>query len=82
VLADDGTEYLADEVILSAGTYGTPAILMRSGLGPAADLRRLDIDVVADLPVGQRLQDQALVPIGFALAPDNLQMVPAVGVVL
>jgi choline dehydrogenase len=82
VRADDGTEYHADEVILCGGTYGSPAILMRSGIGPAADLERLGIDVVADLPVGQRLQDQALVPIGFALAPDHLEMVPAVGVVL
>lgn len=82
VLANDGAEYFADEVILCGGTYGSPAILMRSGLGPAADLARLGIDVVADLPVGQRLQDQALIPIGFALAPENLQMVPAVGVVL
>jgi choline dehydrogenase len=82
VRADDGSEYHADEVILCGGTYGSPAILMRSGLGPAADLKRLGIEVVADLPVGQRLQDQALVPIGFALAPDHLEMVPAVGVVL
>jgi choline dehydrogenase len=82
VVADDGTQYFADEVILCSGTYGSPAILMRSGLGPADDLRKLGIEVVADLPVGQRLQDQALVPIGFALAPENLQMVPAVGVVL
>jgi choline dehydrogenase len=82
VLADDGTDYYADEVILSGGTYGSPAILMRSGIGPAGDLTRLGIDVVNDLPVGQRMQDQALVPIGFALAPENLQMVPAVGVVL
>ena len=36
---------------------GSAAILMRSGLGPADDLRRFDIEVVADLPVGQRLQD-------------------------
>lgn len=82
VRSDVGTEYLADEVIVCGGTYGSPAILMRSGIGPAEDLRDLGIDVVADLPVGQRLQDQALIPIGFALAPDSLQMVPAVGVVL
>ena len=67
VIADDGTAYRADEVILSGGTYGSPAILMRSGIGPAADLKSLDIDVVADLPVGRRLQDQAFIPNGFAL---------------
>jgi choline dehydrogenase len=82
VIADDGTTYAADEVILSGGTYGSPAILMRSGIGPAADLTSLGIDVIANLPVGQRLQDQALIPNGFALAPDYLEMTPAVGSLL
>jgi choline dehydrogenase len=82
VIADDGTAYRADEVILSGGTYGSPAILLRSGIGPAADLKSLDIDVVADLPVGRRLQDQAFIPHGFALAPEYLQMEPAVGSLL
>ena len=82
VVADDGTVYRAEEVILSGGTYGSPAILMRSGIGPATDLKRLDIEVVVDLPVGRRLQDQAFIPHGFALAPDSLQMEPAVGSLL
>jgi choline dehydrogenase len=34
VVADDGTTYPADEVIPSGGSYGSPAILMRSGVGP------------------------------------------------
>jgi choline dehydrogenase len=82
VIADDGAVFRAGEVILSGGTYGSPAILMRSGVGPAADLRSLGIDVVADLPVGRRLQDQAFVPNGFALAPEYLEMEPAVGSLL
>jgi choline dehydrogenase len=82
VLADDGTQYRGQEVILCGGTYGSPAILLRSGIGPAADLRRLAIDVVADLPVGERMQDQAFIPNGFALSPEYLQMVPAVGSLL
>jgi choline dehydrogenase len=82
VLADDGAKYHADEVILCAGTYGSPAILMRSGIGPSDDLKRLGIEVVADLPVGERMQDQALIPNGYALAPEYLQMVPAVGAVV
>ena len=44
----DGNEYSAEEVILSGGTYGSPAILLRSGIGPAADLKELGVDVVAD----------------------------------
>jgi choline dehydrogenase len=46
-------------VILAAGVAGSPAILMRSGIGPADDLRRLGIDVRADLPgVGAGMVDQ------------------------
>ena len=54
----DGAEIEAEAVILSAGTYASPAILMRSGVGPAAHLREMGIEVVVDLPgVGQNLAD-------------------------
>lgn len=46
------------EVIVSAGAFGTPQILMASGLGPGAHLQRLGITPVLDSPgVGQNLQD-------------------------
>ena len=46
------------EVIVCAGTVASPLILMRSGVGPGAELRRYGIDVVHDLPgVGRNLQD-------------------------
>ncbi|MBB3998090.1 choline dehydrogenase [Aureimonas pseudogalii] len=46
------------EVIVSAGSINSPKLLMLSGVGPAADLAALDIDVVADRPgVGANLQD-------------------------
>ena len=46
------------EVILSAGALGSPLILMRSGVGPVAELRQHGIAVVRDLPgVGENLQD-------------------------
>jgi len=47
----------ADEIVLSAGVYNSPAILQRSGIGPAEWLRPLGIDVAADLPVGRNLLD-------------------------
>lgn len=46
------------EVVLCAGAILSPAVLKRSGIGPAAELEALDIPVVHDLPgVGENLQD-------------------------
>jgi choline dehydrogenase len=60
VIGAEGVEDLfADEVILSAGSIGSAAILLRSGVGPADELRALDVPVVVDLPVGRALQDHA-----------------------
>ena len=48
----------AREVILAGGAINSPQLLLLSGVGPADELRRLGIDVVADLPgVGANLQD-------------------------
>lgn len=45
-------------IVLTAGAIGTPAILLRSGVGPAEVLRALGVPVVADLPgVGATLRD-------------------------
>jgi choline dehydrogenase len=48
------------EVILSAGAIHSPAILQRSGIGPAALLHKLGIAVVADRPVGEHLLDHPI----------------------
>lgn len=57
----DGQEVLAPAVVLSAGTYGSPAILLRSGIGPASELARHGIAPVADRPgVGHNLIDHPL----------------------
>lgn len=58
----DGIDVLADRVILSAGVYGSPSILLRSGIGPAAELGSLGIPVALDLPgVGANLADHPAV---------------------
>jgi len=49
----------AREVILAGGAFNTPQLLMLSGIGPAAALRRHGIEVRVDLPgVGRNLQDR------------------------
>ncbi len=50
------------EVVLAAGSIGSPKLLMLSGVGEAKALRKLGIDVVENLPgVGDNLQDHVLV---------------------
>lgn len=57
IRGEKASELRAREVIVSGGAIQSPAILMRSGIGPADHLRNLGIAVVADLPVGKNLQD-------------------------
>ena len=52
------------EVILSAGTYQSPVLLMLSGIGPADDLV-FGIPVRENLPVGGNLQDHCMVNVNF-----------------
>ena len=60
----------AARVVLAAGAYASPAILQRSGIGPAAQLRPLGIAVVADLPgVGNNLADHPLVAVDLPTRP-------------
>jgi choline dehydrogenase-like flavoprotein len=58
------------EVILCAGAFNTPPLLMRSGIGPAGHLSHMGIKPVLDLPVGKNLQDHLAVIIFFA-RPDE-----------
>ena len=54
------------EIVLSAGAIQSPAILLRSGVGPAAELAALGIEAAADLPgVGKRLMDHPMTPMLF-----------------
>ncbi|XP_049520506.1 glucose dehydrogenase [FAD, quinone] [Dermacentor silvarum] len=50
----------AKEIIVSAGVINSPKLLMLSGVGPKKHLEEMNIPVVADLPVGENLQDHAL----------------------
>jgi len=45
------------EVILAGGAFNSPQLLQLSGIGPGALLQRMGIPLVADLPVGEGLQD-------------------------
>jgi choline dehydrogenase len=56
------------EVILAAGAYNSPQLLLLSGIGPAKELRELGIEVVADVPeVGRNLQEHPLTGVGYEL---------------
>ena len=63
----DGVQTVhADRVVVAAGTYHTPTLLLRSGVGNATDLRDLGVAVVADLPgVGRHLLDHPCVQLDF-----------------
>ncbi|KAF2649264.1 GMC oxidoreductase [Lophiostoma macrostomum CBS 122681] len=61
------------EVIISAGAFQSPQLLMVSGIGPAATLQNLGIDVVADRPgVGQGMQDHIFFGPSYRVKVDTL----------
>lgn len=50
--------HYAERIVLSAGAIGSPGILLRSGVGPAREVARLGVPLVADVPgVAHRLLD-------------------------
>jgi choline dehydrogenase len=64
----DTTRVDADAVVLAAGAYGSPAALLRSGVGPPAHVRALGIQVQAPLPgVGENLIDHPLASVDLPL---------------
>jgi choline dehydrogenase len=69
----DGGRLLGATTILAAGAYGSPLVLLRSGIGPADELAALAIEPIADLPVGRGLSDHP----GL-----GLEWLPAPGLVL
>ncbi|MBA2349160.1 MAG: choline dehydrogenase [Solirubrobacterales bacterium] len=81
--------HAAREVILSAGAYQSPQLLMLSGIGDAETLPLLGIEVRNDLPeVGQNLQDHCMTLINWsadheslmtALTPENVELLQTEG---
>lgn len=65
------------EVLVAAGAFGSPALLLRSGVGPADQLRSFAIDAAVDLPVGEDLQDHLLVMLNYLTAEESLRPVPS-----
>jgi choline dehydrogenase len=67
VILDDLEQSVrAERVVLCGGAYGSPAILLRSGIGPADESRRVGLEPVVDLPgVGANLLDHPCVQLDF-----------------
>jgi choline dehydrogenase len=68
VTAADGSAHTigAGRVVVAAGAYHSPALLLRSGIGPAADLAAAGVTAVADLPgVGRHLLDHPCVALHY-----------------
>jgi len=78
----DGEVVTAGQVILSAGTYGSAAILMRSGIGHAEHLRELGIPVLVDAPVGDRMKEHPFYYNVYALKPEAASMTPVAGAII
>lgn len=65
-IGPEGPEEASAELfVVAAGVYNSPAILQRSGIGPAALLRSAGVKVVADLPVGKNLSDHVAIAFQF-----------------
>ena len=61
----------SDQIVLCAGAFESPHLLMRSGVGPAHELRRVGIPVIRDLPgVGRRFNDHPQVVLEWSPARD------------
>lgn len=66
------TRYAAKEIILAAGSLGTPQILLLSGIGPEKELKSLGIRSYVDSPqVGKNLLDHPVLPIHWTVDSNN-----------
>jgi choline dehydrogenase len=68
-----GIAHAAREVILTAGTYGSPQLLMLSGVGPAEQLREHGVEVLVDnANVGRHLQEHPMTFVNWRVDGDTL----------
>ena len=72
-MADVWQELHGREVILCAGAVHSPAILQRSGIGPAQWLRDVGIEPRHELPVGYNLQDHPFISVYLRLLPKAIR---------
>jgi choline dehydrogenase-like flavoprotein len=76
------------EVVLAAGSFQSPVLLMHSGIGPADELAPFGIAVREDLPVGRNLQDHFMAQLNYltteqalfgVFTPDNVALLEREG---
>jgi choline dehydrogenase-like flavoprotein len=90
IFRDAGLQQLraAREVIVSAGAYQSPVLLMLSGIGPEDQLRPFGIEIREALPVGENLQDHPMVNVNYltdepslfgATTPENFALLESQG---
>lgn len=83
LLLANGTKINGKHIILSSGTYGSAAMLLRSGIGPSKDLEKLEIPLVKDLPVGCQLFDHPFYYNAYAVDPEKVgRQTPVIGAFL
>lgn len=76
-----GKAYASKEVIISGGAFNSPQLLLLSGVGPAAHLKKFNIPVISDLPgVGQQVADNyeaGILSLGKRAVKGNSEIFPA-----
>lgn len=66
------------KIVLCAGSYNSPLVLMRSGIGTEHDLQQCDIPIISDNPhVGKNLQDHIICGLSYRINADSLDSVHA-----
>jgi choline dehydrogenase len=78
----NGETIKGQKIVLSAGAFGSPAILMRSGVGPSVHLKELGISTLVDAPVGERLQEHPFSYNTYALKLEANSMEPTAGAII